>query len=47
MFDFIFDLFMLTVFLYVLAVMFFAFDILVLKGIFANRLRDWISRKLG
>lgn len=46
MFDLFFDLFMLTVLFYVLAVMFFTLDALILKGIFANKLRSWVSKKL-
>lgn len=46
MFDLIFDLFMLTVLFYVLAVMFFTLDVFILKGIFATKLRNWVSKKL-
>lgn len=45
MFDIIFDFFMLVVLMYVLAVMFFAFDAIFLQGIFASRVRNWISKR--
>lgn len=46
MFDLIFDLFMLAVLFYVLAVMFFTLDAYILKGIFANKIRNWVSKKV-